>query len=107
MSICTYTICTVAVKGNLVGFQWDDYNLDKSYAKHGITHQEAEEVFLDDKLIELDDIKHSQVESRLNAIGKTHQGKLLLVVYTQRESLIRIISARTASKKERQIYEKA
>lgn len=94
------------VKGNVTGFQWDEGNLDKSYAKHGITPQEAEEVFLDENLLILEDIKHSQTEKRLTAIGKTAASELLFIAYTHRNSHIRVISARKANKNEKQIYEK-
>ena len=96
----------MTAKGNVLGFQWDTGNLDKSYAKHGITPQEAEEIFLDENLITLEDIKHSQEENRFNAIGKTNSSKLLFVAYTARNEKIRVISARIANKKEQIVYEK-
>jgi len=96
----------VIVKGNVTGFQWDKGNLDKSYAKHGITPQEAEEIFLDENLLILEDVKHSQNEERFTAIGKTTSAKLLFAAYTSRKEGLRIISIRKANKKEKQIYEK-
>ncbi len=91
----------------IIEFQWDTGNLDKSYEKHGIEHSEAEEVFLDGKLGIIKDIKHSQIEKRLIAVGKTKtSGKILFVVFTIRKDKIRIISARNANKKEREKYEK-
>lgn len=88
------------------GFVWDKGNIDKSYQKHGIKPDEAEEIFLDKKLGVEKDIKHQEKEERYIAIGKTLKGKILFVVFTFRDSKIRIISARVANKKERILYEK-
>lgn len=88
------------------GFQWDKGNVDKSYQKHGITPNEAEEVFLDENILLLEDMKHSSEEQRLEAIGKIIKGSILFLAFTVRENKIRIISARPANKKERRRYEK-
>jgi len=87
------------------GFQWDKWNVDKSYKKHGITPNESEEIFLDEKLQVVRDIKHSQKENRFIAVGKTFEKKVLFVIFTLREKTIRIISARIANIKERKKYE--
>lgn len=89
----------------IAGFEWDEGNVDKSYRKHGITPNEAEEVFLDEDILLLEDIKHSQQEERFEAIGKTTRGDVLFLAFTIREDKIRIISARKANKKERKQYE--
>ncbi len=89
----------------ITGFEWDQGNIDKSYQKHGITPNEAEEVFLDEDILLLEDIKHSKQEERFKAIGKITKGKMLLLVFTIRRNRIRIISARVANKKERRLYE--
>lgn len=91
----------------LVGFEWDEGNLDKSYRKHGITQREAEELFIDPDVVLLDDIRHSQKEKRFTAIGKATSRKVLFAVFTIRKDRVRIISARSANKKERRKYEKA
>lgn len=88
------------------GFQWDKGNVDKSYQKHGITPNEAEEVFLDENILLLEDIKHSKQEERFEAIGKIVKDKILFLAFTIRKNKIRIISARIANKKERRQYEK-
>ncbi len=87
------------------GFEWDNGNIDKSYSKHGITPNEAEEVFLDYDTLLLPDIEHSVHEERFKAIGKTSTGYILFLAYTVRGKKIRIISARLANKKERRLYE--
>jgi len=90
----------------LKGFEWDKANIDKSYKKHGITPNQAEEIFLDENVILVEDIKHSQKEKRFIAIGKTTGKKNLFIVFTIRNKKIRIISARKANRKERKQYEK-
>ncbi len=90
---------------NIKRFQWDQENNDKSYQKHGITTREAEEVFLDKDILFLEDIKHSQQEERIEAIGEVKKGRILFLVFTVRGDRIRIISARIANKKERRQYE--
>ena len=89
----------------ITGFEWDKNNIDKSYQKHGITLNEAEEIFLDEDILLLEDIKHSQQEERFKAIGKIAKGRILFLVFTIRGNKIRIISARVANKKERRMYE--
>jgi uncharacterized DUF497 family protein len=91
---------------SVVGFEWDDADRDKSYVKHGITPNEAEEIFFDEKLETYNDIEHSQKEVRYIAIGKTKSETILYTIFTIRSSRIRIISARIANRKERNIYEK-
>lgn len=90
----------------ITGFEWDKGNVDKSYEKHGITPNEAEEVFVDEDVLLQDDISHSQKEERLTAIGKTTQNNILFIAFTVRGTKIRIISARRANIKERREYEK-
>lgn len=91
----------------ITGFEWDKGNIDKSYQKHAITPNEAEEVFIDKNVGIERDINHQEIEARYIAIGLTLNEKLLFVVFTMRDSMIRIISARKANKKERRLYEKA
>lgn len=91
--------------GKFKGFQWDRGNIDKSYEKHSITPNESEEIFLDENLQVVRDIKHSQKEKRFIGIGKTFEGKTLFAVFTLRKNKIRIISARKANRKERRYYE--
>lgn len=90
----------------ITGFEWDKGNIDKSYTKHGITPNEAEEVFIDENIWFQDDFNHLQKEERFTAIGKTSQEHVLFVAFTVRGTKIRIISARKANIKERREYEK-
>lgn len=88
-----------------VGFVWDSGNKDKNWIKHGVTDKECEEVFTDQFLKIAVDPKHSSDEYRFSALGKTNKGRKLTLFFTLRFDLIRIISARDQSKKERRQYE--
>ena len=89
------------------GFEWDKGNRFKNWLKHGVSQDEAEEVFLNEPLLLFDDDKHSQGEQRVLAFGHTNDGRCLVIAFTVRKNLIRIISARAMNKKERDVYEKA
>lgn len=89
------------------GFQWDEKNADKNWIKHNVSRAECEEVFFNESLLIPSDAKHSGVESRFYALGQTDEGRLLFVVFTPREKLIRVISARDMSKREEKEYERA
>ncbi len=88
------------------GFDWDEGNSRKSAAKHGVSQGEAEQVFLNDPLLVVRDVGHSGSEPRLHALGRTDAGRHLHVTFTLRaaDTLIRIISARTMSRRERSRY---
>jgi len=90
-----------------IGFDWDTANQDKNWGKHAVSRGECEQVFFNQPLLLFEDVKHSQAERRLYILGKTNAGRLLFVAFTLREMLIRVISARDMSKKERKIYEQA
>ena len=89
------------------GFDWDVGNSRKSTEKHTVSQAEAEQVFFNQPLLILGDVKHSDVEPRLHALGHTDADRRLHISFTLRESgtLLRVISARDMSRKERTIYE--
>jgi uncharacterized DUF497 family protein len=87
------------------GFQWDKANSFKSWLKHRVSEGEAEQVFFNEPLLLVWDAGHSQVEARYRALGYADGGRLLFVVFTVRQDLIRVISARDMNKKERVDYE--
>ncbi len=91
----------------ITGFDWDKGNIDKSYEKHGIKPEEAEQVFLDVGLQVERSIKHEQKEKRFIAIGEIPAGKILFIVFTMRNTEIRVVSARVANKTERRRYAEA
>ena len=93
----------------IVGFDWDEGNRRKSSEKHDVVQSEAEQVFLNEPLLLLSDVRHSVAERRLHALGRTNDRRLLQVTFTLRddETLIRVISARDMSRKERMIYDQS
>jgi uncharacterized DUF497 family protein len=74
-------------------------------AKHGISFEEAATVFRDPLLLVIPDVAHSQEEERWIALGQSERQLLLVVIHTENEMTIRIISAREAQPKERRQYE--
>jgi len=89
----------------ITGFQWDEGNLLKNPEKHGVSNSESEEIFFNEPLIVTNDQKHSEIEPRWYALGKTNESRLLFTVFTIRHDKIRIISSREMNNKERGIYE--
>ena len=88
-------------------FEWDKGNSGKN-KKHGVSDEEAEEIFSDSNKAKYPDPKHSNTESRFVLTGQTRNRRQLLIIYTIRNNRIRIISARDLNKKkERHLYEKA
>lgn len=90
-----------------MGFQWDERNADKNWIKHKVSRAECEEVFFNEPLLIASDNKHSGAEPRFYVLGQTAEGRPLFVVFTIRERLIRVISARDMSKREKKEYERA
>jgi uncharacterized DUF497 family protein len=88
-----------------LNFEWDDNKARINLAKHRISFEEASTVFGDPLSLTIADPEHSEVEERFIIIGQSHQGKLLVVVHTERGDNIRIISARRATRRERKAYE--
>ena len=90
-----------------LSFEWDEAKAKSNVAKHGVSFEEASTVFGDARSLTIPDPAHSQLEERFVVLGQSHQRKLLVVVHTERGDNIRIISARRASRKERNCYEKS
>lgn len=89
------------------GFEWDASNAPKIWDRHEVTPLEAEQVFFNQPLIALPDVRHSQQEDRSYALGQTDGGRHLFVVFTLRDKMIRVISARDMSRRERKEYRSA
>lgn len=91
----------------IIGFEWDDGNARKNSDKHDVSQSEAEQVFFNEPLLMVPDLKHSFSEHRIHALGRTDEGRLLHITFTLRinETRIRVISARDMSRKERSYYE--
>jgi uncharacterized DUF497 family protein len=92
----------------MLRFEWDESKNKRNRRKHAIWFEEAQGVFDDPKAIFANDPKHSGNEERFLLLGFSAVGRILVVIHCYREadSLIRIISARKATKKEVRFYEK-
>ncbi len=86
------------------GFDWDDGNREKNWLSHQVANSECEEIFFNQPLVVADDAAHSKDEVRYYALGQTNAGRLLFISLTVRDDLIRVISARDMSRKERKVY---
>ena len=87
-------------------FEWDERKNKSNQLKHGVSFQEASTVFFDDEALLRDDPDHSAEEDRFVILGFSSEANLLVVVHCYRadETVIRIISARKATKNERKQY---
>ena len=86
------------------GFNWDEGNIDKNWIKHTVSPSECEQVFFNYPLVIQDDPVHSTTEKRFYALGQTDMKRYLFIAFTVRSNLIRVISARDMSRKERRVY---
>ena len=90
---------------------WDPLKAEANIAKHGVTFAQAATVLLDPLHVSVFDAAHSQDEERWFTLGSSSEGKLLAVSYTFHQpadadqAKVRIISAREATRRERQQYE--
>lgn len=82
--------------------EWDDNKAAINYKKHGIRFETAARVFLDDNRIDFLDELHSDDEERWKVIGRVRN--ILVVIYTERQEKLRLISARYATKEEEDEY---
>jgi uncharacterized DUF497 family protein len=85
-------------------FTWDEKKAADNIRKHGVTFGEAKTIFDDANLLVELDLEHSDVEERLHNIGFSEKARILMVVTTDRNETIRIISARRATKAEARRY---
>jgi uncharacterized DUF497 family protein len=92
---------------NCLGFEWDKGNRAKNWKKHTVSEWECEQIFFNKPFLLYEDVKHSLLEKRWYALGKTDVNRKLFIVFTMRNRLIRVISARDASKREKLVYEEA
>jgi hypothetical protein len=87
-------------------FEWHTKKAEVNHSKHGVAFDEAQTVFDDPPYVDFYDPDHSDEEERYIIIGESEEGRLLFVSYTERGEIIRIISAREVTTKEREAYEK-
>lgn len=88
-----------------VEFEWDDEKAERNLEKHSVTLKEGATIFNDSLILMIIDPDHSIHEERHLALGMSDQGRLLVVIYTERGVLNRLISCRKASNLERKAYE--
>lgn len=86
-------------------FEWDEEKAAANLAKHGISFEEAKTVFDDPLYVDFYDPDHSVDEHRYIIIGESQQRRLLIVSYTERDDMVRLISAREVARSERDTYE--
>ncbi len=87
-------------------FDWDQWNFQKNEDKHGVSRLEAESVFYDPRLRLFEDMQHSSArEARYVLYGRSLEARVLMVGFTRRRHMVRVITARPASRKERRIHE--
>lgn len=89
----------------MLTFEWDEEKAESNHHKHGVSFDEAKTVFGDPLSITIGDVRHSGSEGRYIDVGLSSEGRLLVVVYTERGEAIRLISSRDATRAERKIYE--
>ena len=90
----------------ILNFEWDENKNDINKKKHHISFEEARTVFYDDNALLIDDPEHSETEDRFIILGTSLQANLLVVChcYRQSDTVIRLISARKATKSESAQY---
>ncbi len=86
-------------------FDWDRHKASRNERKHGVSFDEAKTVFTDALAVTYDDPDHSTREDRYLTIGMSVRGRLIIVSHTDDGDIIRIISARKLTNRERVLYE--
>ena len=86
-------------------YDWDDSKAQANLVKHGVSFHEAATVFEDPLSVTFPDPDHSEEEERLVVLGHSSRQRLLFVAHTDREGHTRLISARQATRREREVYE--
>ena len=88
-------------------FEWDEVKAKENLKKHGVNFEEGKTIFNDSFLFTFPDIEHSVNEERYINIGLSANGRILIVIHTERQEKIRIISCRKATARERRFYEES
>lgn len=93
---------------NEVHFKWDPSKNETNKKKHGVGFEEAQTVFFDESAMEFFDSEHARKEDRFLLLGQSFSLRTLMVChcYKEEDSIIRIISARKATAKERNLYQR-
>jgi uncharacterized DUF497 family protein len=88
-----------------VNYEWDDEKAASNKEKHNVSFEEAATVFSDPLYVDFYDPDHSVEEHRYLIMGQSTAGRLLIVSYTERDEVVRLISAREVTSSERRAYE--
>jgi uncharacterized protein len=88
-------------------FEWNPIKAQTNQQKHQVDFEEASTIFDDPQFITFLDGEHSQDEERYITIGLSNKNRLLMVAHTERDDIIRIISARKATENEETFYQEA
>ena len=93
---------------NDIHFEWDEKKNRASIKKHGVSFEEAQTVFLDENAVRFYDPDHSEDEDRFIMLGLSFRMRILIVCHCHRQddTVIRIISARKADKRESKDYQR-
>jgi len=86
-------------------FEWDEEKAAANLTKHGVSFDVAKTVFDDPLYVDFYDPDHSVDEHRYIIIGESPQRRLIIVSYTERDNVVRLVSAREVTKSERETYE--
>ena len=91
----------------MITFEWDPAKATSNKRKHGVSFDEAQSVFFDEFAVQFFDEENSQTENRFLMLGFSDEARLLLVCHCERDqgNVIRIISARKATKTEATYYQ--
>jgi len=88
-------------------YEWSEAKSRRNRVAHGVAFEEAVSAFADPLGLIVDDPRHSRDEPRYALIARSERGRTLVVMFTEREERIRVISARRATPTERRQYEEA
>ncbi|MBI5591535.1 MAG: BrnT family toxin [Deltaproteobacteria bacterium] len=88
-------------------FEWDEVKAKENLKKHGVSFEEGRTIFNDSFLFTFPDVEHSVKEARYINIGLSANGRILIVIHTERQEKIRIVSCRKATARERRFYEES
>ena len=91
----------------MIMFGWDERKNKGNQKKHGISFEEAQGVFFDDEALVYNDPSHSEEEERFLILGRSFKLRIVMICHCYREDdVIKIISARKATSKERFFYDR-
>lgn len=90
----------------MIEFEWNFRKAISNQNKHGISFEEAKSVFYDEFAVQFYDAENSELEDRFLILGLSNESRILLICHCEQDSenIIRIISARKATKNERILY---